>query len=96
MAELRQAGQDWSPREGVGIVNMDACQSCPYFRGASLGPGRKDWNVICNWPNNGGVIDPMPASTKPEPSCEGIHPHYMHGGVVHWYDGDKPLPGPPE
>ena len=67
MSEFRLAGSDWSPREGVGRVRMDACQPCPFFRGASFGPTAKDWTVICNWPNNGGVIDPLPRSVEPVP-----------------------------
>lgn len=67
MAEFRVEGKDWSPRDGVGTVTMDACQPCPYFRGASLGPGKVRWTVICNWPNNGGAIDPRPASRAAVP-----------------------------
>ena len=67
MADLRIEGEDWSPREGVGVVSMDSCQPCPYFRGASLGPWKQHWTVICNWPNNGGVIDPRPASRPDVP-----------------------------
>lgn len=65
VAQFFMEDRDWSPLEGVGPVRMDACQPCPYFRGASLLPRKKRWTVICNWPNNGGDIDPNPASVKP-------------------------------
>ncbi len=38
-------------------LNMDKCQPCRFFRGASLVGAGRAWTIICNWPRNGSEIE---------------------------------------
>lgn len=41
-------------------ANMDRCEACRYFRGASLSSGHREWRVCCNWPRDGSFMAETP------------------------------------
>ena len=64
MASWRPTGSPCPIDEAM--IDMDKCQVCPFFRGASLVTVDRDepkppgWTMCCNWPRNGSVVSRVP------------------------------------
>jgi hypothetical protein len=55
MSVLRDTG-DPCPIDETPL-SMSLCQTCRFFRGASVVTGYKDWKITCNWPRDGTFLD---------------------------------------